>query len=176
MILAALQGLALFTRKVNGWFLAVGGLLAMAILFAISYDLVARNVFDAPTLWALDISRYLMLFLFFVAVGPTLESGSHVSVDILEHYLPPGPKRVMRIVATVLLLVFGCFLMWQIWRTTYEAFVEDGLFPTVVPIKMKHVYWIAPVGILQFLLTGIVQLGEAVFDRTFGPTDAPGSA
>lgn len=157
---------ALFTRGVNRVLLALAGLMAAAILLALTYDLVARNVFDAPTVWALDISRYMMFFLFFLALAPALESGSHVSVDILEHYLPPGPKRVMQILACVLTLVFGAFLMWQICRSTYEAFVDDSLFPTYVPIKLKHVYWIAPVGVLQFLLTGIVMLGEAVRART----------
>ena len=149
-----------FTRRVNRAFLALAGLLAAAILAAISYDLVARNVFDAPTLWALDISRFLLLFMFFFALAPALESGAHVSVDLLEHYLPPHLKRLMRIAARLLVLVFGAFLMWQICRTTYEAFVENSLFPTVVPVRLKHVYWIAPLGVLQFLLTALALLAE----------------
>jgi TRAP-type C4-dicarboxylate transport system permease small subunit len=149
-----------FTRRVNRVFLAFAGLLAAAILLALSYDLVARNVFDAPTLWALDISRFLLLFLFFFALAPALESGAHVSVDILEHYLGPRARRLLRIVARLLVLLFGVFLMWQICRTTYEAFVENSLFPTVVPVRLKHVYWIAPIGVLQFLLTAAALLGE----------------
>lgn len=157
-----MKALTRFTRRVNSLFLAVGGLLAAAILLVMAYDLVARNVFNSPTLWALDISRFLLLFLFFLVLAPALESGAHVSVDILEHYLAPGPRRVLRIVARILVLVFGAFLMWRISRTTYDAFVENSLFPTVVPIRLKHVYWIGPLGVLQFLLTGIALLGAAV--------------
>ena len=152
--------LARFTRGVNRDFLVLAGWLALAILAALTYDLVARNVFGAPTLWALDASRFLLLLLFFFALAPTLEAGSHVSVDVLHHYLGPGPRRVMRIVAHVLLLTYGTFLMWQICRHTYDAFVDDALFPTVVPIKLKHVYWVGPLGMLQFLLTSIVMLAE----------------
>jgi TRAP-type C4-dicarboxylate transport system permease small subunit len=152
--------LTLFTRRVNGVFLALSGLMAAAILAALAYDLVARNVFDAPTVWALDTSRFLLLFLFFFALAPALESGAHVSVDILEHYMGPRARRVMRVVAHSLTLVFGAFLMWQICRTTYEAFIENSLFPTVVPVRLKHVYWIAPLGTAQFLLTGLALLAE----------------
>ena len=152
--------MARFTRKVNRIFLALAGWLALAILAALSYDLVARNVFGAPTLWALDVSRFLLLFLFFFALAPTLEAGSHVSVDVLQHYLPDGPRRVLRILAQVLLLVYGAFLMWQICKHTFDAFIDNALFPTVVPIKLKHVYWVGPLGVLQFLLTGIVLLAE----------------
>ena len=144
----------------NRVFLALAGLIAAAILAVMSYDLVARNVFDAPTVWALDFSRFLLLFMFFFALAPALESGAHVSVDLLEHYLPPHLKRLMRIAARLLVLVFGAFLMWQICRTTYEVFVENSLFPTVVPVKLKYVYWIAPIGVAQFLLTALALLAE----------------
>lgn len=155
-----MEGFARFTRRVNRVFLTVAGWLALAILAALTYDLVARNVFGAPTLWALDISRFLMLVLFFFALAPTLEAGAHVSIDILQHYLPAGPRRALRILAQVLLLVYGAFLMWQICRHTYDAFIDDGLFPTVVPIKLKHLYWVGPLGVLQFLLTAVVLLAR----------------
>ena len=160
-----MEALTRFTRRVNRIFLSLAGILTAAILLAIAYDLVARNVFDAPTMWALDLSRFLLLFVFFLALAPALESGTHVSVDILEHYLAPGPKRVLRITARVLVLVFGGFMLWQICRSTYEAFVDNSLFPTLIPVKLKHVYWIGPLGVLQFLLTGIVLLGTAVRER-----------
>ncbi len=151
-----------FTQRVNRLFLGLASMVALIILAMLAYDLVARNVFDAPTLWALDFSRFLLLFLCFLALAPALESGAHVSVDLLEHYLAPGPKRVMRILAHLLTLIFGAFLMQQTTTSTWEAFVENALFPTAVPVKLKHVYWIGPLGVLQFLLTGMAMLAETV--------------
>lgn len=165
-----MEALTLFTRRVNRFFLAAAGVLAAAILLAVAYDLVARNVFDAPTLWALDVSRFLLLFVFFLGLAPALESGAHVSVDILEHYLAPRPKRILRVTAKILILIFGAFLMWQLCRSTYEAFMDDALFPTVVPVKLKYVYWIGPLGVLQFLLTGLALLGSAAGESEDVPT------
>ena len=162
---SALDALASFTRRINRLFLFLGGIFAVLILGALTWDLVARNVFDAPTMWALDISRFLLMFLFFLSVAPALESGSHVSVDILDHYLGRGPRRVLRIVAHSLTLVFGAFLLWQIWRTTWEAFVDNSQFPIVVPLKLKHVYWVGLLGVVQFMLTGVVQLWTAWRDE-----------
>lgn len=157
--------LAAFTRPVNRLFLALAGLLAAAILAALAYDLVARNVFDAPTLWALDVSRFLLVFLFFLALAPTLESGSHVSVDFVSHYLGARGRRALRLLALALVLLFGAILMWQVTRTAWEAFVDDALFPTVIPVKLKHVYWIAPLGVLQFLLTTLALIAETAAER-----------
>jgi TRAP-type C4-dicarboxylate transport system permease small subunit len=152
--------LTLFTRRVNRVFLALAGFVAAAILAVLAYDLVARNVFDAPTLWALDVSRFLLLFLFFLALAPALETGAHVSVDVLHHFVGARARRVLNVAARLLILVFGAFLMWQILRTTYEAFVDNSLFPTVIPLRLKHVYWIAPIGVAQFLLTAAALLAE----------------
>ena len=152
--------LTLFTRRVNRVFLALAGLLAAAILAVLAYDLVARNVFNSPTLWALDVSRFLLLFLFFLALAPALESGAHVSVDLLPLALGEKGRRFLSVLARLLVLVFGAFLMWQVLRTTFEAFVDNSLFPTVIALRLKHVYWIAPLGVAQFLLTAAALLAE----------------
>ncbi len=158
--MASLETLARFTRRVNRWFLAAAGALVVVMLAVIGYDVVLRNVFDSPTLWALDTSRFLLQFVFFLALAPALEAGSHVSVDILEHYLPATAKRAVRLAARVLVIVFAAILLWQVTRTAWDAFATDELFPIVVSVKLKHVYWIAPLGVLQFLLTGLVMLGR----------------
>lgn len=156
------ESLQAFTRRVNRLFLSVAGIVTAAILFVITYDLIMRNVFDAPTLWALDLSRFLLVFAAFFAMAPTLEHGSHVTVDLVETQLPPKPQRMMRIFAHILMLIFAGFLMWQLTRTTIEAFEEDSLFPTVIEVKLKHVYWVGPLGMLQFILTGIVMLMKTI--------------
>ncbi len=151
-----------FTSAVNRVFLTIAGIVIATILAVISYDLVLRNIFDAPTLWALDFSRFLLVFAAFFAMAPTLEHGQHVTVDLVEQMMKPGPKRIMQIFALVLVLIFAAFLMWQITRTTIEAFEDDSLFPTVVPVKLKHIYWVGPLGILQFILTAIARLATAI--------------
>ena len=144
-----------FVHRTNFVFQLLAGILVLVIVAALGWDLVARNVFNAPTLWAMDLSRLALLFLFFLAIGPALESGSHVAVDILNEYLTGRPRWALQVVAQVLVIVFACFLLWEVTGETYDAFVYDGSFPTVVPVKMKYVYWIGPFGVLQFLLTAL---------------------
>lgn len=146
------------TRAVNRAFLALAGVLALGIFAAMLYDLVMRNVFDAPTLWALDVSRFMLLYLFFLALAPALEAGSHVSVDVLADRMPPVAARWLRSAALVLTIVFGAILLWQLSRATRDAFARDEVFPIAVPIHVKYVYWIGPLGTLQFLLTAAVEL------------------
>lgn len=150
-----------FTRAVNRVFIRIASVIAAFMLLVIVYDLILRNVFDDPTIWALDVSRFALIFLFFFALAPALESGAHVAVDMLEHYLPARAKRRLKIVALALVLVFGGFLLWQVTKTTIEAFRDDHMFPTMIPVKQKHIYWIGPIGIIEFLLTAIALIIQA---------------
>ena len=153
------DGCQRFTRSVNRWFLSLAGLFTAAILAVITYDLVARNVFDAPTLWALDVSRFLLVFAVFFAMAPTLEAGAHVAVDLVEQALPSGAQHVTRIIAMLLVIIFAGFLLWHMTRATIEAFQDDSLFPTVIPVKLKWIYWVGPLGMVQFVVTAIGMLG-----------------
>ena len=144
-----------FVAQVNRLFLLASGALILVILVAMTWDLVARNVFNAPTLWALDTCRFALVFLFFLAIAPALESGAHVSVDVVYEYLPQRSKSTLQLVAYALVIVFAGFLLWLVFRESREAFTDDGFFPTVIPVKMKYIYWIGPVGVLQFLLTAV---------------------
>jgi TRAP-type C4-dicarboxylate transport system permease small subunit len=147
-----------FTRAVNRVFLVAAGALTLAILAMVANDIVRRSVFDDPTIWGLDYSRFALVYLAFLALAPALQAGTHVNVDLVEQALAPGVRRVVRLVALALVVVFGSFLLWQVWRTTVEAFVDDALFPTMVSVKLKAVYWIGPVGMAQFILTGLARL------------------
>lgn len=147
------------TRAVNRVFVALAGVTAIGIFAVILYDVVMRNAFDAPTVWALDVSRFLLVYLFFLALAPALQAGSHVSVDVVKHWVSPAAARRLRIAASLLTILFGSVLLWQVTRTTADAFVRDEMFPTAVPMRVKYVYWIGPLGTLQFVLTAVAELG-----------------
>ena len=146
------------TRALNRVFLALASATAVGIFAVILYDLVMRNAFDAPTLWALDVSRFLLVYLFFFALAPALQAGSHVSVDVVKHWVSPAAARRLRVAASLLTIAFGAVLLWQVTRTTADAFLRDEMFPTAVPLRVKYVFWIGPVGTLQFVLTAIAEL------------------
>jgi TRAP-type C4-dicarboxylate transport system permease small subunit len=130
--------------------------MAIAILAVVLYDVVMRNAFDAPTIWALDVSRFLLVYLFFFALAPALQAGTHVSVDAVLHWVPPRIARHLRLLAITATILFGLILFWQVSRAALEAFIRDEMFPTAVRVPVKYVYWIAPVGTLQFVLTALV--------------------
>lgn len=147
-----------FTRAVNRLFALTASILVAAIVLVVVREVVLRYGFNAPSTWALDVARYLLQFAFFLALAPALESGHHVHVDLFDPLVPPAWRHWQRIAGWVLVVFFGAVLFWYVLDLTIDVFETDEFSFSVLPIKLKYLYWIGPIGTLQFVLTGCVQL------------------
>jgi TRAP-type C4-dicarboxylate transport system permease small subunit len=161
-----IDGLERLTRIVNRAFVLIASVLVLAIVAAILREVVFRYAFNAPSIWALDGARFTLLFVFFLALAPALESGHHVHVDLFDPVIPAPLRWYLRIIGYTLTLLFGAVLFHYVLDTTIDAFETDELSFSVVPVKLKYVYWIGPIGVLQFVLTAFVQLVRCWQERT----------
>src|SRR5262245_28148688 len=150
-----------FTRAVNRIFAFIGCILVMVIVLIVVREVVLRYGFNAPSTWALDVARYLLMFTFFLALAPALESGHHVHVDLFDPLFPPAWRRWLHLFGWALVVFFGAVLFWYVLDVTIDVFETDEVSFSVVPVKLKYLYWIDPIGTFQFLLTGCVQLVRA---------------
>lgn len=153
-------GLERAARAINRAFAAAAGILALAILGVVLIDVTLRWVAE-PTVWAHDIARYALLYLFFLALAPALESGHHVAVDMFDRLLPPRLRPYQAHAASVLTAAFGALLLWQLTRLTSQAFADNRLAPATIALPLRWIYVLGPVGAAQFVLTALVQLGRA---------------
>jgi TRAP-type C4-dicarboxylate transport system permease small subunit len=161
-----------FTRAVNRLFAFVGCVLVMAIVVVVVREVVLRYGFNAPSTWALDVARYLLLFTFFFALAPALESGHHVHVDLFDPLVPPSWRHWQHSSGWVLVVFVGAVLFWYVLDLTIDAFETDEFSFSVISVKLKYIYWIGPIGTLQFLLTGCVRLVRVWCEPAAATSDA----
>ena len=55
----------------------------MPLILAMTYEVFARKLFLAPTIWAYDISRFLYGALFMLGAAYALSKGVHIRADFL---------------------------------------------------------------------------------------------
>jgi TRAP-type C4-dicarboxylate transport system permease small subunit len=151
-------------RAVNRVFLTISGLLVLIVVAIVLQDVVRRYGFNDPSEWALDISSFLLVYIFFLALAPALEAGSHVTVDFLGERLPASWQGYAAVLANALVAAFGAVLLWQLLDRTIEVFAENYLSSTALPIRLKYIYVIAPIGAFQFVVTALVRLLDALGD------------
>ena len=71
---------------------------AVAILFmmfAISYAVMMRYVWNKPVPWIVEISSYLMLYITFLGTAWLQRKGGHVEVDLFTGRLKPRTRWYM---------------------------------------------------------------------------------
>jgi TRAP-type C4-dicarboxylate transport system permease small subunit len=93
-------------------FIAIGeamGVLAIALITAVVvYDVIARAA-GHPTLWALEVSGYLMVAASVLAAGEVMQKGGHFEVRLFLDMLPrPLQFAIDRLVAIVTAVFAAC--------------------------------------------------------------------
>jgi len=145
-------------------------LLVFTLMIVMVYEVVMRYLFTAPTIWAMELSGYLMLL--FVALGGslTLLKDKHINVDIFYSRLSPRGQAIMNV------FTFGLFFAFIYF------FFSLALKQTITATKFLHAsgtIWNPPIWPIKMLVTfgvGLVMLqGIAKFmrDLVMAITGAP---
>ena len=93
--------------KISGW---IAGIMILVTSFIITYEVLMRGLFNAPTEWSIEISVYLIIGASFLGLAPALEGNSHISVDLVTSKLRPQVNRVLHTATSVIGLIF-CLIL-----------------------------------------------------------------
>ncbi|WP_138464225.1 TRAP transporter small permease subunit [Poseidonocella sp. HB161398] len=122
-ILSAVDAVSLALSRVAQ---AVTVILVAAML----YEVAARYLFGAPTLWAFDISYMATGTLFVLGAAQALREDAHVRIDVLAARLPARLRRGIE-AAVFLLALAPLFAMLarvavqRAWRAWQQGEVES---------------------------------------------------
>ena len=130
--------------KFAGWFVAffVGGMVISMLLAIIS-----RFVIKIPIPWTEELSRYLMIWMAFIAGGLGLNQGVHVGINFVVQKVPQPFSKWIGLVTNSALLIFFLVLIIQGFHMT--ILVATQMSP-VLRISMAWVYSSLPVGAMLF--------------------------
>ncbi len=94
-----------FVAGLAGWaFFAIGLMLA--------FEVVARYFFNAPTIWAEELSRLIFVWATFIAAASLLHHDKHIRVTVITDRLGPGGQRVARVLALLFVLQLSAAIVW----------------------------------------------------------------
>lgn len=100
----------------------VSGALFFLLSFYIVADVVGRSSGRFYSGVTDDISVYVLAVGGTWAMAQALRSGTHVSVDILIHLMPPPLRTILTIVSLAATTVFCAILSYYTWLQAFETF------------------------------------------------------
>jgi tripartite ATP-independent transporter DctM subunit len=118
-----------FLRLADGVTGAATGAAVLALLAmvaAISYEVFARTLFNAPTSWVTEVAAYLLVAVAFLGLAVAEKEGAHIQVDLLLNVLPEGLRRETTAVAQWVGLFCVLICAWQLAQFNASEFVNGS--------------------------------------------------
>jgi TRAP-type mannitol/chloroaromatic compound transport system permease small subunit len=150
-----------------GWFFSW---ICLVLMLAIVYNVVMRYGFNAPTVWAYDVTYMLYGTMFMLGSAYCLYKGGHVRTDFLYNQFSP---RWQGIVDSSLYIVLFFPAMYFFFSAGFDyaarswAQLERGFYspwaPPIYPFKS-----VIPVAIALLALQGISELLKSLHAAIYG--------
>jgi len=156
-VLKVIEGLSTATGWLAGWMI-------IPMTLAISYEVAARYAFNAPTVWAYDVTYMLFGGQFMLAAAYTLLKGAHIRTDVFYERWSPRTRATIDLVSYVFFFFPGMLFVlyagageaWSSWLIN-ERSDWTPWRPVLYPIKA-----VIPVTAVLMLLQGFVELVKCV--------------
>lgn len=120
--------------------------LSLWILTAIVFMDVVLRALGSPSLWASEVSVYLMLAVAFLGAGATQAVDGHFRVTFLRDLFGPGVRRGLDALAFGISTVFAVLFTIGSWKLASFSWMLDFRSPTMLQIPL-------------WLLQGLMALG-----------------
>jgi len=141
--------------SISRWTGRIVQFLIFILTVVMVYEVIARYVFNAPTIWAMELSGYLMTV--FVALGGAyvLLRDGHINVDVLYSRLNVRKKATLDVFTSVLFFLFLYFfftLAAEQAIISFNSMQTSGTIwdPPIWPLKI-----LVAVGVGLVLLQGV---------------------
>lgn len=143
---------------------------AMAVVVPVMlYEVVARYVFDAPTVWAMELA-VLLFGPYFLLGGPyLLHLRGHVALDVLRQRLSPRWNRRLDLVNYPVIMAFCAILLYYSAPAAWSAFeYRETSFsawnPPIWPAKAA-----VPLALALMLLQAVADFVVLLLDPDAAP-------
>lgn len=121
--------------------------LAVAIIGALSVQIVSRYVFNAPVHMTDDIAEISLIWMTFLGAAAVYREGGHIGLDLLANLERPALRRGLRIGLHLLVVAVLVYVISQV-RQLYPLMsrLEFGTVPKG-PLTSKFMLILLPFGI-----------------------------
>jgi C4-dicarboxylate transporter DctQ subunit len=135
-------------------------LVAVAVL-AVVYEVVLRYFFNSPTIWAADLTEYVLVYITFFGAACLLRDRAHIRVDMLVTRLGPRPQLFLDVILALVAAVVMAVFVWKGTELVWEALVNNQVMLKAWRVPRWAILLPVPMGSLLMCVEFLRQAGEA---------------
>jgi len=144
--------------SINIWIGKIFAFLVLLLLGVSMYEVIARYVFNRPTIWAAQILSILFVTMVVLGGGYVLLHNGHVRMDVFYSRLSPRQQAIIDVSTFIVFLLFTGMLAWKtidmawasvkIEEASWSAF-KGPIYPKKIALALS---------VVLLLLQGVAQL------------------
>lgn len=97
----------------------------MALAISLTFlQVVMRYVFDAPIYWTEEVVLYAIIVVSFVGISIGIRLGSHISVDLLDAFVPEKYVPALHAIAIALIYYGGKLFLPPLSAVSYPRLLQ----------------------------------------------------
>jgi TRAP-type mannitol/chloroaromatic compound transport system permease small subunit len=160
-------------RVIDGFSKITGQLISLTMLFlvgSITYEVVARYFFRAPTIWVFESSTMANGSAFMLGCAYALYKGAHVRTDIFWDNYSERTKGIIDLISYLL-------LFFPVMITLMAISIDDAIHSYVTGERSQESLWraimwpfraVIPLSALLFMIQGISEVLKCIYQIRFG--------
>lgn len=140
-------------EKVNRILGEISGLLIFVIAILSAIEVVARNIFNSPTVFTSDVSYYMLIWAIFLAGGYAFQENAHVRVDLVLNTMPTWLRKIVSSLSFLISIFFCSILLIYGWKFMVQCYEMKRLTYAMLPVLQWKLVISIVIGCVLMILT-----------------------
>ncbi|WP_417687164.1 TRAP transporter small permease [Roseibium sp.] len=137
----------------------------------LTYEVVARHFFVAPTIWAAELSQLTLIWGSLLGMAWLLRTRRHIAVDALVELLSARQKRVTETISMLVVGAFSAAVTWKGWEIFYESFERGRTTGSMLDLPTWVAELAVPFGFAVLFVQAVIEAFNAISGRQIqGPS------
>ena len=137
----ALRKIVQIIDSVNEWAGRGLSFLVIIVMVIIFGEVVARYIFDRPSLWGMQTATWIWGGMSILSAGYVLKNKAHVNMDMVYNFFSPRGKAALDLFNALFFFIFVGVLLWAGWKYGLRSVLiaeryGDVWNPPIYPIKI----------------------------------------
>ncbi len=145
----------------------VGGIGVLVLAFMVTYHVACRYFFDKPSIWVLPLGGFMVVFIFYMSLCYGQKTGAHVAVDLLTSRLPARVRRVLEVIATIIVVPYIAIIIWQGYGLVIRAYRAKEATSDALQAPMWIPETLVVIGSVAFLLILLLTVRSQINGKWF---------
>ena len=110
----------------SGLFITIG--------FIVSYEVIARYIFNSPTIWVNEVSRFLQIWATYLALTYSFHKKDFIRITVIYDRLNDSGKKILDFISFIFILIFSSFVVYYGWLIAYDSLKVGRTSSTILDV------------------------------------------